>query len=369
MSELNPEEILLLAQAALSPGAPVKVRSYVKRSTTGKQVVVRQAIRGAVGRTAINPPVAQTTPVISNKAIQSETAAARAGVAQQRAATLKAQKQAAALLKQQKQQAAAQKKQAAAKKKQKQPKAQPKTAQPKTPKAPHLGNLRALGALHGGGGGHGLYALQALRGRRGRLFPGSGALSKAMERSRKAKEAKNKEATKASKFASREQARSESLALRNQQRTKGIAAREAAKSPSLYHTSPLHRSLYQASARKVDAGTRHSIEAQHGRYTEEAHRALEIAAAYRRAHAHGKHATGAGFHEKLAGEVIKHEAKRLSHHLHLSAAEPDEAILLSQEALRIEGYAVDVTGIMDDSTANALASFLKKQGVDIDAEH
>ena len=327
MSELNPEEILLLAQAALSPGAPVKVRSYVKRSTTGKQVVVRQAIRGAVGRTAINPPTAQTTPVISNKAIQSETAAARAGVAQQRAATLKAQKQAAALLKQQKQQAAAQKKQAAAKNKQKQPKAQPKTAQPKTPKAPHLGNLGALGALHGGGGGHGLYALQALRGRRGRLFPGSGALNKAMERSRKAKETKSKEASR------------------------------AARTSAIVHPP------------RISEAEKRITQRSHVDHSEQAHRALEIAAAYRRAHAHGHHATEAGFHEKLAGEIIKHEAKRLSHHLHLSAVEPDEAILLSQEALRIEGYAVDVTGIMDDSTANALASFLKKQGVDIDAEY
>lgn len=380
MSEdgLTPEEVLLLAQAALAPGAPVKVRSYVKHSTTGKQVVVRQAIRGAAGGTGRTPilPSAQTTPVISNKALQSEAAAARAGAAVQRAALAAAKKQAAAALKQQKQQAAKNKQKKTTTKKS----AAPKTTQPKTPKMPHLGNLGALGALHGGHGG----ALGALRGRRGRLFPGSRALSSAIAKSKKVKEANNKATTRAARStaiagdrAAREAHISEERAalhaqraVRETQRATERAARGSAHGPasSLYHTSPLHKSLYQASARKVDSKTRQAIEAQHGRYTEAAHRALELAAAYRRSHTHGKHSVGAGFHEKLAGEVIKHEAKRLSSHLHMSNS-PDEDIVLTQEALRIEGFPVEVTGYMNDETANALAEFLSREGIDIDASY
>lgn len=325
MSEegLTPEEVLLLAQAALAPGAPVKVRSYVKHSTKGKEVVVRQAIRGATGgtgRTPINPPTAQTTPVISNKAIQSETAAARAGVAVQRAALAAAKKQAAAALKQQaaknKQQKKTTTKKAAA----------PKTTQPKTPKVPHLGNLGALGALHGGHGG-GLYALRALRGRRGGLFPGSKALSSAMARSRKAKEAKSKETSRA---------------------------------------SSVNRIAHPSIEPRISGAERHIANSQ--ARLDAAHRALETAAAYRRSHGHGHHAVGAGFHEKLAGEIIKHEAKRLSSHLHMSNSY-DEDIVLTQEALRIEGYPVEITGDMNDETADALAQFLAKEGIDIDANY
>lgn len=324
MSEdgLTPEEILLLAQAALAPGAPVKVRSYVKHSTTGKQVVVRQAIRGAAGGTGRTPilPSAQTTPVISNKALQSEAAAARAGAAVQRAALTAAKKQAAAALKQQKQQAAKNKQKKTTTKKS----AAPKTTQPKTPKMPHLGNLGALGALHGGHGG----ALGVLRGRRGRLFPGSQALGKAISRSNRAKQAK----------------------------TKG--------------TSSSHNSINRLAHPNIQpriTGAEKHIANSTARL-DSAHRALAAAAAYRRSHGHGLHGVGAGFHEKLAGEIIKHEARRLSSHLHMSNS-PDADIVLAQEALRIEGFPVEVTGCMNDETANALAEFLSREGIDIDASY
>lgn len=327
MSEqLTPEETLLLAQAVLSPGAPVKVRSYVKTTPTGKQVVVRQALRGATGgsgRTTINPPTAQTTPVVSSKAIQSEAAAARAGVAQQKAAALKAQKQAAAALKAQKQAAAAKKKNQKA---QKQPAAKktaaPKTTQPKPPKVPRLGSLGALGALHGGHGG----GLRAFRGRRGRLFPGSKLLSNAMARSRKVRESKKKE-------------------------TSG--------------SSSINRVAHPAVSSRIVKAQTHVSSSQSR--LDSAHRALEAASAYRRSHGHGTHGVGAGFHEKLAGEIIKREARRLDHHLHMSNS-VDEDILLSQEALRISGYPVELTGIMNDETASALADFLLQEGIDIDAD-
>lgn len=313
-SELKPEEVLLLAQAALSPGAPVKVRSYVKRSTTGKQVIVRQAIRGAAGGTGRTPilPAAQTTPVISDKALQAEAAAARAGVAVQRAAQAAAQKQAAAALKAQKQQ------QAAKNKKQKTTGTTAKAPATSNPKTPKLGRVGALGALRGVHG-HGLYAL---RGRPGRLFPGSRALGNAMARARRARGSTGKSASQ----------RSSSL-------------------PRIL--SPVSEAERRAS----------SLSSQTA-----AHRALEAAAAYRREHAHGHHSVGLGFHEKLAGEIIKHEAKRLNSHLHLSQGNvQDDAIIMAQEALRIEGYPVEVTGLMNDETANALADFLSKEGIDIDA--
>lgn len=364
---LSPEEVLLLAQAALAPGSPVKVRSYIKHSTTGKEVVVRQAIRGAAGstgRTPINPPTAQQTPVVSTKATLAEAAAARAGVAQQKAAQAAAQKQPAAALKAQKQQQKANKTKT------------PKTAAPKAPaatapKLPRLGALGALGALRGGRG------LSALRGRPGRLFPGSRALGNAMARSRIAKQAKSQQSDKVADRAARDARIAQEKAALHAQRavrdTTGAqrTARGALHEPSnsLYHTSQLHRDLYRASARKVKPEVRRAIESEHGRYTEAAHRALEAAAMYRKSHEHGKHSVGAGFHEKIAGDIIKHEAKRIGASVHLSnETEEENPVLMAQEALRLHGYPVDLTGEMNFETAEALAHFIMEtEGVDIDA--
>jgi hypothetical protein len=171
-----------------------------------------------------------------------------------------------------------------------------------------------------------LYALQALRGRRGRLFPGSKALSNAMARSKKAKEAKNK--------------------------------REVT-------SSSVNRLAHPSIQPRIAKAESHIVNSE--KRLDSAHRALEAAAAYRRSHSHGHHGVGVGFHEKLAGEIIKHEAKRLSQHVHMSNSINDD-IFLSQEALRFSGYPVELTGIMNDETADALADFLLKEGIDIDAD-
>jgi len=355
--DLTAEETLLLAQAVLAKGAPVKIRSYVKHSTTGKQIVVRQALRGAAGgtgRTPINPPTAQAAPVVSSGAIKSEAAAARAGVAQQSKALQAAQKQAAAALKakQQKQQQAQQKKNAKAAKT-----TQPKAKAPKQPKAPHLGNLGglgALGALHGGHGG------LLGGGRRGRLFPGSHILARAIGKARSKKSnSKNERSTSVHVHnvitnAEKHEPRVSSGA---------IARAKAAQSRQAERDQRAHETI--AKVHKVEQATH-----EFGSHTEAAHRALEIAAAYRRAHAHGRHSTGAGFHERIEGEKVVHEGKNAAKSLHLSNVEVDlsNPVSIMQNALQFHGFPVEVTGTMNMNTLTCLEAFLRSEGVDPDVE-
>lgn len=323
MTNENSNEVELAAQAPLSPGTPVRVKPYTRRSAKGNLVVVHEATRGAKGgnRTVIpsGSGVLKPTPQIVN----SQTVAQ---ATRQAAATIR---QATALVKAQKSLNAAK---AAA------------SPKPISPIAAQTAALRAQAAS----------IRQAT------------ALARAQQSKAKAQAAQQKQQK--NQASSTKAAQAKSPAAASQTKSKGQGLRNVAAGAQIFRAfhgiAPhgggfrgvrgfgAHRAIAGLLARR-NSSTRSRMKdsslsfksspdspQQAAKEFASARRALEAAEIYRHSGQRGKHAF-AGF----SVESLNTDVEQL------------------QEALKDYGFPVKVTGVFDDITLYSLDAFLSSEGL------